>query len=111
MSEKWHRLVETLFELTKANRIEWQEMSDSDTFQTVVGMNSVEIENSSFDNFEVRLRDETGRMVDKFSDDDLNRITGSHYTGLFSEMFNLIRRQMSGSERVLDDVLAQLRTK
>ncbi len=109
MSEKWIQLSNRLIAKTKRGELQWQELSDSDTFQVVVGKNAIEIEQTGFgDDFEIRVRDGSGKVVDKFDDIIISRMTNSNYATAFEEMFSLIRRQISGTEQLLDDLLEEL---
>jgi len=109
MSEKWAKLASLLVSKTQKGELKWEETSNSDTYQVVVGKNAIEIEQTGFgDDFEVRVRDGSGKVVDSFDDHTVNQITGLNYSRALNEMFSLIRRQISGSEKVLDDLLGEL---
>ncbi|MEP3786950.1 hypothetical protein [Ascidiaceihabitans sp.] len=109
MSNKWVGLVSVLLAKTQEGSLSWQETSDEDTFVVVVGSNAVEVEQGGFgDEFEFRIRDGNGRIVDKFNDVELTNISGNDYSDQLQQMFVLIKRQLSGTEKVLDDIISGL---
>lgn len=112
MSDKWVKLANLLIQMTHDGSIDWQETTDNETYQAVIGKNAIEVEQTGFgDDFEVRVRDGSGRVVDRFTDQDLSNLSGNHYHRAFQEMFGLIARRISGTEQVLDEILSELKSR
>ncbi|MDC0736754.1 hypothetical protein N6L24_00545 [Cognatishimia sp. SS12] len=108
MSDKWVKLAQRLIGLTSEGKLAWQDTSDDDVVQVVIGKNAIELESSGFHDFEIRVRDGSGKVVDRFSDADLSEISNLNYASALNSTYNLIRRQISGTEQVLDDLLDEL---
>lgn len=109
MSSKWVKLTEMLIRQTKNGKLDWNETSDDDVFQTVVGSNVIELECDMFSEvYLFRIRNSRGKLVDSFTDKDLTAIIDEPFHGELEKLMQLIRRRIAGAEQVLDDVLKQL---
>lgn len=109
MSNKWVILADKIIAQTKAGKLNWQETSAEYSFQVTIGRNVVELDEDGFSSdYEFRIRDGSGKVIDKFTDEDLSAMTQRPYLDELGSLVRLIRRQISGTEQVLDDLLREL---
>ncbi|WP_299282618.1 hypothetical protein [uncultured Tateyamaria sp.] len=109
MSEKWVQLVDRVLDLTNAGKLEWQETSDSDIYQVVLGKNVLDFESEMFGNgYSFKLRGPHGNIVESFSANELTDISNKNYFDASQKLVTLIERQISGKDQLLDEVIAEL---
>ena len=113
MSQKWSLILGKVIGLTRGNQLKWEETSVVDTFQTSIGGATIEIEvNPKIADFTVRILNNTdGRMVDAFGPEELQSLTGSTWVEEVYEMVTIIRRRLSGTEKIIDGLLSALTKK
>lgn len=110
MSQKWVDLANKLIRLTFSGKLDWNETSEEDMFQTAVGGIVIQFEHvTSFDDvFSIAILTKDGKRFDGFTNEDLSKIDRSEWYLTFQSMFQTIQRQISGADKILDDLLAQL---
>ena len=112
--EKQKRLVERLLDKTRGSELSWQESVRSDEFQVAFPNSGVQIrsiKNGNFTDFYISLIDSSGRIVDGFSQDQLDQ-DGPHKSGPWShvlgELHALARRSALNSDQVIENILAEI---
>ncbi len=112
MSSKWEQLVETLIRLSSNGKLDWQETSDPEIFQTRVGSRLLQLEWSSiFETFTLKILGAHGGVVDSFDADDIVNLGGKNWSPEVENLVVLIKRNISGAEAELDAVLDALSEK
>jgi hypothetical protein len=112
---KSQSLVDALYEKTSAKSLVWEKTSANGTFQVAVGGRPIQlykIKRGSAVDIYVDVYNSDGDKVDSFSDPDLSGTPKdprySSYFELMSSLFDLVSRQASGADKVLDDILKDL---
>lgn len=112
MSEKWILVAEKVIELTNSGQLTWKETPSIQSFQTKVGTQIIEISEEPIGNrhnYEFKIFDKNGNIVDAFTDTDLANVpTYSNWEYRLQQMFRLIRRRLSGAEDALDALIKEL---
>jgi len=112
MYDKQKRLVEHLLKRSRASAIEWQETALDGAFQVSFKDNTVRIqmpETASPTIVVIELINEHGTTVDSFNDEDLDGSTEvTKYFGKMRELYETARRIALGSDRILNEILADL---
>lgn len=123
--EKYVRLVERLIKQTEAGQLNWEPTVSEDAFQVSFDRFTVRIVRFEAeqpydpsigrlaDDIVVYLRDETGRTIDSFDDNEVRdafpkKGTTSTAYARMSHLFRLAQRNALGAEEALDDILGQL---
>lgn len=110
MTEKWVQLFQLLLERTREGTIFWSETADSDAYLVSIGKNKVLFGNGAqyAGGYGFSILSKEGKVVDAFDIADIERLTGFPWHEEAEEMFNAIRRRISGADDVLDDILSEL---
>ena len=109
---KWSRVLTGLRNATDAKKISWDRTAVDSAFITSLGRHVVLLEKQEGDNstkYTIKLQDDFGDLIDEFDDEDLD--VGSFDNDNYKKLSNLylkIRRQISGADSVIDDVLVEL---
>jgi hypothetical protein len=102
------RLIEKLTELTRSNKMAWQETVDDQTFLTGVGKTVVTVGRAGSDSFSscfIRVLDETGKTIDeaygsvRTSTQDFERLNA---------LVEVARRSALKSDQVVTELLSTL---
>ncbi|AXI48046.1 hypothetical protein C1J03_19795 [Sulfitobacter sp. SK012] len=111
---KWRSLTKLLESLTKKGKLKWRETSNDDEFLTshagiVVVLRQTTSVDTPEDLYVVSLRNKQGKVIDVFDDELLDRDqTETNYFMLLKELMLGIRRNMSGADEALDELLQAL---
>lgn len=112
--ERHKHLVERLLEKSRAGELLWQESVRPDEFQVAFPNSGVQIrsiKNGNFTDFHISLIDSSGRVVEGFGKDQLDR-DGPHSSGSWSrplsELYALARRSALRADEVIDNILVEI---
>lgn len=105
--EKLRKLIDRLLVKTLAGELEWFEIPSQETFQVSFPSYSVEVERSDETTF-LRVYNSDGKVLDWISDALMIRDSkyGSDDIRKFDELFQLVRRQVLGVDKALEELLA-----
>lgn len=111
--EKAQRLIEQLHKKTIEGDLDWEEGPDTESFQVNFSDYSITIESLSdlnaTEEYQIVIRNSTGRVLERFSDLDIPRIGGGQQSSkVFGEIFDQARRYALGTDKALDDILGAL---
>lgn len=109
---KWRRVLTGLRIATDSKKISWDRTAVESAFITSLGIHVILLEKQEDDSsnkYTVKLQDQSGELVDEFDDEDLDAglFDNEHYAKL-SNLYLKIRRQISGADSAIDDVLVEL---
>jgi hypothetical protein len=111
------RLIERLIGLTGEGKIDWKETASEDDFQAIVGQYVVTIsrsrnsENWDAWDFQIRVADRKGTLIDEATDGDFDRTLkiGEHSPHkAFMHLYDAARRGAKKVDQALNDLLASL---
>ncbi len=116
------KLVTKLSELTDAGMVDWQPSIHEGTFQVSFRDNTLRITTKPTESFEepeeavdveVQLLNESGVLVEKFTDidlqnDDENKEVRGHWYRLLRKLYEAAKKRALGASKVLDEILAEL---
>jgi hypothetical protein len=107
------RLIEKLTELTRGDKVVWQETADENTFLTGVGKSVVTVGRVRTDTSApcfIRILDETGKTIEEAFAPSVSagRDTGLQEWDRLRILHELARRNALKSERVVSDLLSSL---
>lgn len=118
-TDKQRKLVEILYDRTVQESLSWEAAPWLGDFQTKIGSRYVSLkmapgefeENDYF----VYVLDESYNELDQFSDTDISETDLSPNTGnfrnhylLIESLYRTVKRQISGADKALDDILERL---
>ena len=119
VQDKFRSLAEGLYLASASGQIKWSAFVGSDSYVTPVGRNKIEISSSLNDSGEdlyvVNIYDGDGNRVDGFTDEYFSRklepqhVSVASYFWLMSNLFEMARRNATGADKVLDDLLLQIK--
>jgi len=118
-SERLRSLVEGLYAATRNGNLSWEVTSDDRTFKTQISNNRIEVNiepgGNGSDDIRVTVYNSSGVQVDSFVDTYFNRMkpANADFDGYFSLMLSLYesaRRNATGADRVLDEIIRSLGT-
>ena len=118
LTTKHIRLFELLEKLTEEGKQEWR--FDEGKTEPVTQVSSFEVsvrrsnssEGTAF--IEIAVKNYSGEVVDKFTDDDMTEFLENDAEQNFKRMERLLRsatRRASGADNVLDEILVELEEK
>lgn len=116
------RLIRRLADLTEEGRIDWQASIHEGTFQVSFRDNTLRIATKPTESFgepedavdvEVQLLNESGTLVEKFTDFDLqhdheNEEESGYWYKLLLKLYESAQKRALGASKVLDEILAEL---
>lgn len=119
---KQRQLVETLYDLTSRKRIAWEKSSYRYGFDAEIGSSTINLTSSpgEFDenDYTIKIFNDDHEEVDAFSDIDINEPDLSpnvgefrNYYHLMETLFRSVKRQVSGADQALDEVLKALKSR
>lgn len=110
MSKKWIELTGKLIDLTESGNLDWNETSKSNLVQTVVSGMVIQIESDDLftKDYIITIRDRDNNVIDTFSDIILSEMSGDEWYPKLHDMWNTIRRQISGADSLIDELLMKL---
>ena len=110
MTDKWVLLFQRLLQKTRDGNLVWSETADDTAYLASVGKNKIlyEEEKGLVGVYSANIMSNAGKVVDSFDTRDLERLTNVDWSPDGEELFNLIRRKISGADEVLDDILSEL---
>tara|TARA_R110000850_G_C9897794_1_gene459552 strand:- start:28 stop:375 length:348 start_codon:yes stop_codon:yes gene_type:complete len=110
MTDKWILLFKLLLERTRNGNLSWSETADDEAYLASIGKNKILYERDGrvSGNYFVHIMSNAGKVVDSFDTGDLGQLTNEDWSPEGEELFNLIRRKISGADEVLDDILSEL---
>jgi hypothetical protein len=112
--EHLDRLIEKLTDLTRADKVAWQETAAEDSFLTGVGQSVVIVGRVNSDLSApcfVRILDATGKTIEEAYAPDLSspdRDIAMQDLGRLRALLELARRSAMQSEKVVSDLLSTL---
>lgn len=117
--DKHRRLMEILYEKTKDESLQWEDASWLGNYQTQIGNRyiSIKVTPGEFDenDYEVFILDDSYNELDRFSDVDIsepelppNVGNFRNYYLLMEALYRTVKRQISGADKALDEILEQL---
>lgn len=118
-ADKHRRLVEMLFERTVDESLSWEVASWIGDFQSKIGSRYVSLKKEAGefdeDDYYVYVLDDGYNELDRFSDMDISETDFSPAVGnfknhylLMESLYRTVKRQISGADKALDDILDQL---
>ncbi|MCK1655132.1 hypothetical protein IVA88_27330 [Bradyrhizobium sp. 149] len=118
--EKQWEMVRLLVERTEAGDVTWKPTAADDAFQVSFRnysllLSKVSESNSRDPDFVISLINEDGVVAESFSDVELYHSCGPFPEGAsppfkaMENLFELARRQASGADKIIDEILLQLR--
>lgn len=109
---KWRRLLSGLRNATDAQKISWDRTAEESAFITSLGVHVILLEKQGGDDstkYSIKLQDVSGELIDEFDDEDLDDGDFEHFNYLaMSNLYLKIRRQISGADAAINDVLVAL---
>lgn len=118
MYNKQMQLVERLLAKTSNGEVDWQTTEDDGIYQVSFGDTSLRIsevasEEHPENDFVIAIFNQTGALVESFSDSDLTiegdkPRKGQTWYRVMGELYRLARRTALGSEKILTDLLNRL---
>lgn len=110
---KLHALVDKLYDLTSSKRLEWQEdPHGNDAPWVKLGDNFIVLREgrnaSGSALLKVSIEDANEKVLYQFNDEDLDDTSTTKYFDKLTELFSAARRQASGVDATLDDILKNL---
>jgi hypothetical protein len=109
MSKKWVQLASALFQATDTGKVEWSLIEDGKTLSAEFAENSIRIrEAGSSQQYLFEISDLSGRVIDKFTDDDLIALGYDLAYTKSSEMFNSVKRKVSGADDALENIISEI---
>lgn len=117
---KQRQLVETLYDLTNRKRIGWEKSDYRYGFDVQVGGSTINLTSSPGDydenDYTLKIFNDDHDEIDAFSDVDISEpdLTPNvgefrNYYHLMETLFRTVKRQISGADKALDDVLSALK--
>jgi hypothetical protein len=117
--EKYRSLALKLYKRTLVKGLRWQHDPSEDTIEAKVGGQYVGLKKTANENFEplyvVEIRNSSAVYLDGFNDEllgpgvaPLPAPPGVTYYGLMEALFELAKRQATGADVALDQILATL---
>ena len=107
---KFKAIAEGLYHRTLDNSIVWETFAD-DQLKTTLGPYSIVLSKQTSRRNEldmvVTVYDELGNQVDRFTDVDVRDVLPTAYVKL-KEIYDRAQRDLSGADRILDDVIGML---
>ncbi|WP_454760151.1 hypothetical protein [Caulobacter segnis] len=117
--DKYRQLSELLYEKTSAGHLKWEEDPLDNSFNTKIGPRLLEIDSSTDEDDNpimiVRVYFD-GKMIERFDDEKIKGtkpktlIHNSYYV-LLSDVYEIAKRNASGADEQLDDLLKDLQMK
>lgn len=116
-TDKLRGLVEVLYARTDQNTIAWQISEDKETVWSVIGDHKIELNEEQRDRFEVDIRvtvfDKNGNQIDTFADNYFGGLSPksgnfSSYFNLMSTLLEMAKRQASGADAAIVNILKAL---
>ena len=115
---KYQSLIDKLYQSTITGNLVWgADLLDDKVLTTQIGTKTVEIGEGRSDSGEplvrVTIRDDAGKALDTFDDESLSGlpVTGGSFGGYWSLMSDLLayaKRQATGAEDAIDEILTVL---
>jgi hypothetical protein len=109
---KWRLVLSGLRNATDGQKIIWDRTAEEESFITTLGKHVILFEKHEGDStikFIVKLQDMSGELIDEFDDEDLDdgRFEPNHFV-IMQNLFLKIRRQISGADLAITDILTEL---
>lgn len=118
IQEKYQKLCDRLYEKTLDGSIQWAtDIINEDAVFCVIGKSTIEISEGRNEQHSpiitVSIRADNGRIVESFTDEELMDVTVTYgrfdsYWQLMGEILVKAKRQISGVDAVIDDILEKL---
>jgi hypothetical protein len=112
---KHHKLVDSLHQRTKDNWLSWQITPDEMTFQVSFPAGSIQISkigrgtgHEYYEIMKITLFNDKAEEVDQILSNSVDE-DGYYYSNLMVEIYEMARRQATGAEKTLDDLIEELR--
>jgi hypothetical protein len=110
-AKKFIKLLKELKSATENGKVSWSETMDENEFRVVLGPGMVRIgrhealdeEDQSYLHYSAKLLNRDANIVEE--------LRGMDEQGLIADLFELARRSARGSERLLDDMLADVESR
>ncbi|MGB6119263.1 MAG: hypothetical protein WBF87_13700 [Mesorhizobium sp.] len=112
-NDKLRRLVESLHRQTSAGRLDWKEDQltfSGNSYHLNLSLNTVRISETTGNSgraISIQLIDENGKIVDNFTDEDIDR-SDHKYFGIMVEIYEMAARNALGADKVIDAILNEL---
>lgn len=109
---KWRRVLTGLRIATNSQKISWDRTAVESTFITSLGAHVILLERQEGEGsskYTIKLQDAFGELIDEFDDEDLDAgsFDENHYAAM-SNLYLKIRRQISGADSAINEVLVEL---
>ncbi|MFY0645451.1 hypothetical protein [Sulfitobacter geojensis] len=110
MTTKWVDLFKLILARTSDGTLHWSDTADPDAFLTSVGRSKIIYEQGNHipGGYSISILSGEGKTIDSFDLVDLSRTTGLDWRAEGEDLFNSIRRRISGADEVLDEILDRL---
>lgn len=109
---KWRRLLQRIRLATDEQKITWDRTALESAFVTTLGSYVILLEKQEDDQpskYTIKLQDGFGDLIDEFDDVDLDdNPFESQYLSFMANLYLKIRRQISGADAAINEVLAEL---
>lgn len=119
IEDKFRSLVEGLYLGTSSGEIKWSSFPENDSFTTDVLKTKIEISSSTNGHGEaliiINVFDGSGNRVDTFTDEYFGRkavpihVSASSYFNLMSNLYEIARRNATGADLILDNLLSAIK--
>lgn len=115
--DKYRQLAVRLYDRTIAKGIRWQFDADSNSVEAKIGHQFINLKQSINDDYEflyvVEITTSSGVFLDGFNDEQLGRAiaptaTSMTYYNVLENLFESAKRQATGADVALDQMLAVL---
>ena len=112
--EKQYKLADAIIEKTAEDKIEWKETFDESAFEASLKEYtikiSMDVDFNSDVNYLISILNKDGKLIEVFSDEDLDKNGKHDYYCALRDAYELIRRKTKGIEKALDDILDELKS-
>lgn len=109
---KYKSLIDRVVQATHQGKIAWRETANEEAFLARIGNNTILL---SFDRslntrgFIVEITDMSGKVVDDFNSRFLDEGDPKRaYYGKLAKLHRHVKRELSGADRILDEILQEL---
>ncbi len=107
--QKYKQMADKTHDLTSNGKLEWKESVVEGDFQVAFPEYSIQISMESRGIYQLAIIDSGGRVLDSFTDVDLDESTPGEYDQKMGEIYRIARRYALGIEQAIDSILSDLK--